>query len=165
MIDAEALTAIQATSYQQAAAVLRSSWPPESAMEGAELARFLTEHHYCVAATVTKLGRPQARPVAFTVLGSSFWLATVAGARLRNLKRTLWVSLVITEGDHGSHQAVTVDGPVTIHDGPSNGLLALWEERHGSSAEWAAAWIEVWPARLFSYSVGPCGPATSPTAR
>jgi hypothetical protein len=29
-----------------------------------------------------------ARPVAFTVVGASFWFATVAGARLRNIRHT-----------------------------------------------------------------------------
>jgi general stress protein 26 len=152
MIDAEALTRIQQKSYEGAAAALRRSWPPESAMGAEQLARFLTEHHYCVLATVTSKGQPQARPVAFTVLGSSFWFATVAGARLRNLERMPWVSLVVTEGDRGGHQAVAVDGPVTIHDSREEQLLAAWEERHGSRAEWAAAWFEVQPARLFSYS-------------
>jgi hypothetical protein len=63
-----------------------------------------------------------------------------------------WVSLVVTEGDRGGHRAVAVDGPVTIHDSRDEQLLAAWEERHDSRAEWAAAWFEVQPARLFSYS-------------
>jgi nitroimidazol reductase NimA-like FMN-containing flavoprotein (pyridoxamine 5'-phosphate oxidase superfamily) len=154
MIDADALTGLQEKSYERAAEALRGSWPPESAMGGEELVRFLTEHRYCVLATVTSRGQPRARPVAFTVLGSSFWFATVAGARLRNLERTPWVSLVVTEGDRGDHRAVAVDGPVTIRRGPHEELLAAWEERHGSRAEWAAAWFEVEPVRLFSYGAG-----------
>lgn len=152
MIDAETLITIQRTSYERATAALRSAWPPESAMNADELARFLTEHHYCVLATVTKKGQPQARPVAFTVLGASFWFATVAGARLRNLERTPWVSFVVAEGDRGSHRAVTVDGPVTIVGDPDERLLAVWDERHGSRGEWASAWFEVRPARLLSYN-------------
>ena len=152
MIDGEALIRIQEKSYERAAPTLRSSWPAESAMDVEQLDCFLTEHHYCVLATVTTKGRPQARPIAYTVLGCSFWFATVAGARLRNLEHTPYVSLVIAEGDRGSHRAVSVDGPVTILDEPPHRLLATWEERHGSRAEWAAAWFEVRPARLFSYS-------------
>lgn len=151
MIDAETLIGIQEKSYERAAQSLRSAWPPDSAMGADQLARFLTEHHYCVLATVTAKGRPQARPVAFSVFDSSFWFATVAGARLRNLERTPWVSLVVTEGDRGSHRAVTVDGPVTILDTLDEELLAAWEERHGSRAGWAAAWLEVRPVRLLSY--------------
>lgn len=152
LVDAEALVRLQETSYQQAAPGLLRAWPAESAMDAEQLVRFLNEHRYCVLATVTSKQQPQARPVAFTVLGSAFWFATVAGARLRNLQRTPWVSLVVTEGDRGSHRAVVVDGSVTILENPSEQVLAAWEERHGSPAEWAAAWFEVRPARLFSYS-------------
>jgi nitroimidazol reductase NimA-like FMN-containing flavoprotein (pyridoxamine 5'-phosphate oxidase superfamily) len=152
MIDAEALTRIQQSSYERAAPAVRSAWPPESAMRAEQLAGFLTEHHYCVLATVTSKRLPQARPVAFTVLGSSFWFATVAGARLRNLKRTPWVSLVVSEGDRGAHRVVVVDGPVTVHDSCGEQLLVAWEERHESRAEWAAAWFEVRPTHLFSYA-------------
>ena len=152
MIDAETLTRIQQKSYERAATALRSAWPPESAMGAEQLVGFLTEHHYCVLATVTSKGLPQARPVAFTVLGSSFWFATVAGARLRNLERTPWVSLAVTEGDRGGHRVVVVDGPVTVHDSCDEQVLVAWEERHGSRAEWAAAWFAVQPTRLFSYA-------------
>jgi hypothetical protein len=65
MIDAEALTRIQQKSYERGATALRSSWPPESAMGAEQLVGFLTDHHYCVLATVTSKGLPQARPVAF----------------------------------------------------------------------------------------------------
>jgi hypothetical protein len=44
-----------------------------------------------------------------------------------------------------------VDGPALVVDRPTEELLAAWEERHGSRADWAAAWFEVRPARLFSY--------------
>lgn len=152
LVDAETLVRLQETSYRHAAAGLLRAWPAESAMDAEQLVRFLNEHRYCVLATVTSKRQPQARPVAFTVLGSAFWFATVAGARLRNLQRTPWVSLVVTEGDRGSHRAVVVDGSVTILENPSEQVLAAWEERHGSPAEWAAAWFEVRPARLFSYS-------------
>ena len=151
MIDGEALARIQRESYERAGAALRGSWPLESAMGAEQLARFLVEHDYCVLATVTSQGQPQARPVAFTVIGSSFWFATVAGARLRNLRRMPWVSLVVAEGGRGSHRAVTVDGPVTTIDTPDEKLLIAWEERHGSRADWAAAWVDLRPARLFSY--------------
>jgi nitroimidazol reductase NimA-like FMN-containing flavoprotein (pyridoxamine 5'-phosphate oxidase superfamily) len=151
MIDAEELVRIQQESYERASAALRSSWPSGSAMGAKQIADFLIEHHYCVLATVTSKGQPQARPVAFTVIGSSFWFASVAGARLRNLERTPWVSFVVAEGDRGSHRAVIVDGPVAIVGAPDEKLLTAWEKRHGSRAEWAAAWFEVRPTRLFSY--------------
>jgi len=90
--------------------------------------------------------------VAFTVFGASFWFATVAGSRLRNLERTPWVSLVVEAGDPGDHRAVVVDGPATIADMPSEQLLEAWVARHGSRADWASAWFKVQPTRLLSYS-------------
>ena len=152
MIDAEALTRVQQKSYELAAPALRSSWPPESAMGAEQLVGFLTEHHYCVLATVTPKGLPQARCCLHRACGSAFWFATVPGARLRNVERTPWVSLVVAEGDRGGHRVVVVDGPVTVHDSCDQKLLVAWEERHASRAEWAAAWFEVPPTRLFSYA-------------
>ncbi len=58
-------------------------------MGAEQLVGFLTEHHYCVLATVTPKGLPQARPVAFTVLGSAFWFATVPGARLKGFPEAI----------------------------------------------------------------------------
>ena len=100
---------------------------------------------------MTAKDRPQARPVAFTVLGDSIWFATVAGGRLRNLERSPWVSVVVDEGEGDEHRAVAADGPVTLFDEPPDGLLELWEKRFGSRAEWAVKWFELRPERLFSY--------------
>jgi len=152
MIDVEALIRLQVASFARAEPGLRSSWPRDSGMDAAELRAFLDEHRYCVLATATARACPMARPVAFTVVGASFWFATVAGARLRNLEQAPWASIVIAEGDAGEHRAVAVDGPVTITRQPSERLLTAWETRHGSRADWAAAWFEIQPTRLISYS-------------
>lgn len=88
MIDLDVLTRLQTASFKRAGAGLRASWPSESAMNTGELGVFLDAHRYCVLATVTSVGRPLARPVAYTPVGASIWLATVAGSRLRNLRRT-----------------------------------------------------------------------------
>jgi len=121
-------------------------------MDARELGSFLARHRYCVLATTTSKTRPLARPVAFTVLGASFWFATVAGARLRNITRTPWGSVVVTEGDAEDHRAVAADGPATVVEQPSEKVLAAWEEKHGSRAAWASAWFEIVPAWLVSYS-------------
>ncbi len=121
-------------------------------MDAAELGAFLRERTYCVVATATARGRAQARPVGFAVVAGAFWLATVDGGRLRNLRREPWLSLVVSEGEGESHRAVVADGPVTIHESPPEDVLALWEERFGSRAGWAAAWLELRPSRLFSYT-------------
>lgn len=120
-------------------------------MDAAQLRAFLDQHHYCVLATTTARGRAQARPLAFTVVGASLWFASVAGSRLRNLQRMPWASVVVAEGDRGSHRAVIVDGPAVVAAQPPQTLRDLWEARHGSRADWASAWFEIQPARLFSY--------------
>jgi nitroimidazol reductase NimA-like FMN-containing flavoprotein (pyridoxamine 5'-phosphate oxidase superfamily) len=142
---------LQESSYSGADGALRGSWPAEQAMDAAGLEAFLDERRYCVLATTTSKGRPQARPVAFTVFHDVFWFGTVAGGRLRNLEHTPWVSVVIAEGEGDEHRAVTVDGPVTLHSEPPDGLLDLWETRFGSRAEWAVVWFELHPERLYSY--------------
>lgn len=146
-----ALHGVQEASYRGADGALRGSWPAEQAMDAVELDRFLDERRYCVLATTTGKGRPQARPVAFTVFEDSFWFATVAGGRLRNLERTPWVSVVIAYGEGDEHRAVAADGPVALFLELPEGLLDLWEERFGSRAEWAVVWFELRPERLYSY--------------
>lgn len=136
MIDVEALVELHEASFARAEGGLRSSRPHESGMDAEELGSFLDAHCYCVLATATSHRHPVARPVAFTVVGASFWFATVAGERLRNLEWTPW-SVVVADGDAGEHRAVAIDGPATITREPSVGLLAAWEARHGSRAEWA----------------------------
>ena len=93
-----------------------------------------------------------ARPVAFTVLEASFWFATVAGSRLRNLEMMPWASIVIAEGEGDAHRAVVVDGPVTIVRQPPVNLIDAWEARHRSSADWASASFEIRPSRILSYA-------------
>jgi Pyridoxamine 5'-phosphate oxidase len=157
VIDAPGLIRIQDSSYARAGNVV-ASWPRESAMDGNELQAFVEEHCYCVLATASPRGRAIARPVAFTVLGTSFWFATVAGRRLRDLEATPWGSIVVAAGDRGEHRALAVDGPVTIVDEPPADLLAGWEARHGSRADWAEAWFELEPRRILSYTVNRTGP-------
>lgn len=70
MVDIDALIRVQENSHKRASSSLASSWPPESAMDVDQLRSFLEHRHYCVLATTNREGRPVARPVAFTVLGS-----------------------------------------------------------------------------------------------
>ena len=84
--DAAAFAAIQAASYERAAPALLGSWPRERALGADGLAAFLDSQRFCVLATVTASGRPQARPVRFAVADCAFWIATVGGARLRNVR-------------------------------------------------------------------------------
>ena len=141
---------VQAASYRRAGGALTGSWPEAQAMDAEALEAFVSARRYCVLATAQADGRPQARPVAFTVLGNAIWFATVAGGRLRNVERRPWVSVVITEGEGDEHCAVAADGPVELLEPPGE-LLERWERRFGSRPEWAAAWFRLRPARLFSY--------------
>jgi nitroimidazol reductase NimA-like FMN-containing flavoprotein (pyridoxamine 5'-phosphate oxidase superfamily) len=143
---------VQKSSYRRASPGILSSWPPEQALGADELTAFLDERGYCVLATITASGLPQARPVAFVPLADALWFATGASGRLRNLERTPWVSVVVSEGDGDHHRAVVADGPVTISGTPPAGVLDAWEARHGSRADWAAAWFELRPERVYSYA-------------
>ena len=143
---------IQEASYRHASGGILGSWPPERSLGAAELDAFLAKARYCVLATTAVGGRPQARPVAFIPLCDTLWFATAASGRLRNLERTPWVSVVVTEGDGDHHRAVIADGPVTISDTPPDGMLDTWEARFGSRADWAVAWFELRPRRLYSYA-------------
>jgi hypothetical protein len=53
------------------------------------------------------------------------------------------------EGDH--HRAVVADGRVTFAEEPPEELLDAWDTRVGSQAEWASAWFQFEPERLFSH--------------
>jgi nitroimidazol reductase NimA-like FMN-containing flavoprotein (pyridoxamine 5'-phosphate oxidase superfamily) len=152
MTTGAALHRIQEQSYSRAGHGIRSSWPSERAMSADELGAFLDERRYCILATTSGRGRPQARPVAFSPVGDSLWFATGTGGRLRNLERTPWVSVVVADGDRGAHRAVTLDGPVTLVAEPPGEVLGEWERRFDGRADWAISWFELRPERVFSYS-------------
>jgi len=143
---------VQEASYRKASAGILSSWPPERSLGPTELAAFLEEQRYCVLATTTGRGRPQARPVAFIPLEDALWFATAASGRLANIERTPWVSVVVSEGAGDHHCAVVADGPVAISTTPPEGILDIWEARFGSRADWAVAWLELRPERVYSYT-------------
>ncbi len=148
----EELVRVQEASYRSADRALRGSWPEERAMGRAELEAFLGQRRYCVLATTTKRGHAQARPVGFSLVAGAFWFATVAGGRLRNLERTPWASLVVSEGEGDEHRAVAADGPVTVVDHPGENVLEAWQSRFCARPDWASAWLALHPERLFSYT-------------
>jgi hypothetical protein len=121
----------------------------------------LDENRYCVLATARPDGRAHAAPVAFVVADGSFWIATVQGLRLRNLGATPWASIVVMDGDADEgeegipHRALTAEGPVELH-----AVAALarfqeeWLDRHTDAPDWATAFIELRPQRVFSHASG-----------
>ncbi|HLJ61362.1 MAG TPA: pyridoxamine 5'-phosphate oxidase family protein [bacterium] len=151
------LIEIQTRSYDRAGSGIRESYPRTSAMDAARLAAFLERKVYAVLATGRPDGRPHAAPIAFSVWGGAFWIATVAGTRLRNLRARPFASIVVADGDvRAQHRAVIAEGPVVIHDGSELAGVSAefaedWRARHGSLPAWAAALLELRPERVFSF--------------
>ena len=152
-----ALIEIQNRSYDRASAGLQSSYPRRLAMDAARMNAFLEEKRYAVLATGRRDGQPQAAPIAFSVWRDAFWIATVDGARLRNLRARPYAAIVVMEGDvRRRHRAVVAEGSVIVHEGtrvidadPVFG--ERWRTHHGGRPEWAAAMLELRPVRIFSF--------------
>jgi hypothetical protein len=154
--DVSALVKVQEQSYTRAGHGIHTSYPRSHAMDSLHLAAFLDSKRYAVCATSRQDGRPQASPVAFIIWNGAFWLASVRGARVRNLRARPYASIVIMDGEGPAHRAMIAEGPVVLHELRSADPLPSefrqrWMNRHGSAPTWAAALIEVRPARLFSY--------------
>src|SRR6266508_5088299 len=143
-MNVEHLLKVQRRSYAAATTGLRAAWPESAALDGRRMAALLERQRYCVLATGRADGRPHASPVAFVVGDGAFWIATVAGLRLRNLRATPWASVVVMEGnaDEGekgdAHRALTAEGPVTLHEIAAAyvRLEAEWLRRHGMRPTW-----------------------------
>lgn len=88
--DARALQAVQERSYKTAGSGIRESYPKNHAMDTGRLGEFLDSKRYAVWPTSRADGRSQAAPVAFVVWRGAFWVASVAGARVRNLRARPW---------------------------------------------------------------------------
>jgi hypothetical protein len=155
-MDIEALIAVQAESYQRAEGGLRSSWPRSSAMDARSWD--LLGRAYVLRACDGDVAGTPSRPARRVYGGGRFVLVCDSRwGEAWNLKRTPWGSVVVAEGDGSEHRAVATDGLVRIVDRPGEDLLAAWVARHGSAPEWAAAWFEIRPERLVSYSASRSG--------
>ena len=159
-MNVEPLLEVQRRSYAAATTGLRAAWPESAALDGHRMAALLERHRYCVLATGRADGRPHAAPVAFVVADGAFWIATVAGLRLRNLRAMPWASVVVMEGDADegekgdAHRALTAEGPVALHEVATVyvRLEAEWLRRHGHAPAWAVAFAELRPERVFSHA-------------
>ncbi len=149
--DVAPLAEIQNASFARAGRGLLKSWPPSHAMEPDALAQLLSSHRYAVLATTRPDTRPHAAPVGFLVAKGVFWLATVEGARLRNLEQNPYASLVLIEGEDETHSALLVEGATSLHS-PRPELRDLWARRFNNKADWAAAFIKLQPNSVFSYA-------------
>lgn len=158
--DLDALLAAQSRSYRGAGEGLRRSWPEADALDREGLRDLLGDVRYGVLATSRPDGRAHATPIAFTLAGAAFWVGSVEGRRLANLRALPWASLVVFDGGRGEHRALTAEGAVAIHEGPAltaarERLDDHWTARHGHPPDWAAALLELRPERVFSH--GPRG--------
>ena len=80
---------------------------------------------------------------------TTFWLPTVAGSvRERNLRGTPWLTMVITEGDHGAHVAVILEGPAEVI-APAE---VPGDVRSAVRGDWVEDWIRLTAGRLLSYA-------------
>lgn len=153
--DVSSFVLIQDRSFQEAGPGIRASYPKERAMDAGELAAFLEEKHYAVLATSRPDGRPHAAPIAFMVWEGAFWIASVKGARVRNLHSRPYAAIVVMEGEGKEHRAVIAEGPVNLYDPNSPAvpeeLWVAWRQRFGGAPGWAAVLVELRPQRLFSY--------------
>jgi hypothetical protein len=155
--EVRALIEIQDRSYDRAGSGLRESFPRTVAMDASRMTEFLNGKRYAVLATARLDGRPHAAPIAFSYWRGAFWIATVEGARLRNLRARPYASIVIADGDERPrHRAVIAEGAVTIHDGAAPGpadprFAEDWRVRHGGDPTWAVAMLELRPERVFSF--------------
>ncbi len=161
MIEVEPLLEVQRSSYAAASERFRSGWPEVQALDGPGMASLLDDNRYAVLATARGDGRAHAAPVAFVVADGSFWIATVQGLRLRNLRAIPWASIVVMDGDADEdeegtpHRALTAEGPVVLHDvAVLSRFEKQWVDRHTDAPDWATAFIELRPQRLFSHAAG-----------
>ena len=156
--DALTLISVQERSYSEGGPGILESYPKNPSMDAERITSFLQGKKYAVLATSRPDGRPQAAPIAFTVWKAAFWIASVKGARVRNLRFKPYASIVVIEGEGKAHRAVIAEGPVKLH--PAAELLEtqkvfaeLWQRRNDSPPTWAYVFIELRPERLFSYDV------------
>lgn len=153
------LATTQEQSYARAGEGLLESYPKSLSMSTDELAAFLSKKRYAVLATTRPDGRAHASPIGFTFWRRAFWIASVQGARVNNLKVHPWASIVISDGEpRNEHRAVVAEGPVNLHEASKmetilQELLGPWQEKHGHQLDWAAAFIELSP-RSFSHLTG-----------
>ena len=147
--EGRALAALQRAAYARASPAMRDGWPEHQALDAAGFEDLMRRNRYAVLATARPDGRAHATPIAYTVRDGTFWIGTVDGVRLRNLRAQPWASLVVMEGqrdeDEGPelgapHRVFTAEGPVALHEGDAfatalGPLREQWVARHGHEPE------------------------------
>jgi nitroimidazol reductase NimA-like FMN-containing flavoprotein (pyridoxamine 5'-phosphate oxidase superfamily) len=155
--DAQIFVQIQNQSYDRAGRGVLESFPKSKALKAENFLEFLVRKRYGVLATTRSDGRAHAAPIGFTVWNGAFWIASVEGAKARNLRNRAWASIVIMEGEPATkHIAIIAEGSAKLYEGSEfarirDKLIEVWEKKHDSKLEWANLLIELKPERIFSY--------------
>jgi Pyridoxamine 5'-phosphate oxidase len=131
---------LQDASFSRAGAV-RKAYPPERRM-------------YALASSTRPDGRPHAAPTLFSIYAEAFWLPTLGNAaRLGNVRAHPWLALSIIEGEHDTHAAVLTEGPAEVLATVPEDVRSITKLRNrGGSLDWATAWLQMTPQRLFSFA-------------
>lgn len=145
----ELLDRLQTDTFARATAATAGSYPPQRRLTGAQLASYLDRRAFAVVGSTRADGRPHAAMSSYVRRDTTFWLPTVAGSvRERNLRGTPWLTMVITEGDHGAHVAVILEGPAELI-APAE---VPGDVRSAVRGDWVEAWIRLTAERLLSYA-------------
>jgi hypothetical protein len=143
------LGSLQEQSFARATAATVSAFPPERRLTGQRLADYLDRRAFAVIGTARPDGRPHAAMSAYYRRGAVFWLPLVGGSvRERNLRRQPWLTMTVTEGDHGTHVVVIMEGlaaivpPAAVPD----------DVRSAVTGDWVEVWARLTPSRLLSYA-------------
>ena len=148
------LGGLQDASFSRAGRALRTAYPPQRRMTGAQLAGYLERRTYALASSTRPDGRAHAAPTLFSLYAEAFWLPTLGGAaRLGNVRAYPWLALSILEGEHDTHAAVLTEGPAEVMATVPDEVRSITEVRNrGGSLNWATAWLRMTPQRLFSFA-------------
>ena len=141
------------------AASTTGAWPPEDALDAAEIRRLLEIRRYGVLATSRPDARPHAAPVSFTAVDGRLWFASNRSTvRMRNLQRSpLAAFVVMGPRDDDDHAALVVEGAIRIVDdvdATRSWLAPRWRERFDDELEWADVIYELVPAKVLSHGHG-----------
>ncbi len=151
----ETLHRIQEASFARASDATRGAFPEDRRMDGPTLTAFLGRKRYGILSTTRPDGRPQASPVGYALVGTSFAIGTLPdAARVRNLRHQPHASLVVMEGEDDEHGVVIAEGTARLID-PGTAPLEMREPFRGPDGhlkDWVGLLIALHPERLLSYA-------------
>lgn len=143
---------LQDASFAGVNAATAGSFPPERRLSGEAIERYLNSRRNAVVSTTRPDGRPHSAPGAFVLFQDSIWLPVVAkAARIRNVTKQPWVSMVVAEGVRDAHCVVMIEGAAVVATSPPVGLAEAARPKL-DSVSWVSSWIHLTPAKLLSYA-------------